>query len=251
MSYIVGIVLHVALFGTPGAGSATQQATADSVVAEVQKFYASVDQVTAQFRQTVTLATYNTTKNSDGKVYIQKPGKMRWDYLEKKGKDVQFKKSFISNGTVLYLVEHDNMQVTKKNLSQDLMPVTVSFLYGKGDLKSEFNAALDTSGTYGGKGDIVLKLTPKKPSAQYKYLTLVVDPKDGHVRESIIVDASNNVNDFKFYSPDFKSPIEDKYFQFNPASLKNYRVIDADQQQGSGAAPPPAPPPPASIAPKK
>jgi outer membrane lipoprotein carrier protein len=246
MSFIVGILVHVVLFGTP---AASEQLSADQVVAQVQKFYASVDQVSAQFRQTVTLAPpYNTTKNSDGKLYLQKPGKMRWDYLEKKGSSIQFKKSFISNGTVLYLVEHDNMQVTKKNVSQDLMPVTVSFLYGKGDLKNEFNAALDTSGTYGSKGDVVLKLTPKKPSAQYKYLTLVVDPKDGHVRESVIVDSSSNVNDFKFYSPDFKSPIEDKYFQFNPASVKNYRVIDADAQ-GSGASPPPAPA--GSAAPKK
>ncbi len=65
---------------------------------------------------------------------IAKPGKMRWDYREKRKDAVVVKKSFISNGQTLYDVEHDNKQVIKKNLSQDLMPVAVSFLYGKGDL---------------------------------------------------------------------------------------------------------------------
>src|SRR4051812_21513282 len=111
--------------------------TATEVVDRVQQFYAGIKQVTAQFRQSVTNNTFGSTKTSDGSVLIMKPGKMRWDYLEKKKdpKDpskeiVEVKKSFISNGSYLYVVEHDNKQVMKKTLQQDLMPVAVSFLYG-------------------------------------------------------------------------------------------------------------------------
>ena len=232
---------------------------ANDVVDQVQKFYANIKQVTAQFRQSVTYDTFGSTKTSDGQVYIQKPGKMRWDYLEKKKDKVVVKKSFISNGTNLYVVEHDNLQVVKKNLQQDLMPVAVSFLYGKGDLKAEFNAELDASGKYGGKDEIVLKLTPKKPSAQYKNLMLVVSPGDYHVTQSVIIDSSNNVNHFRFFAPDFEKPIKPSWFEFDEKSVKNYRIVDADQQgnapagSGSAIAPaPPAPPaPPAAPAPKK
>jgi outer membrane lipoprotein-sorting protein len=128
------------------------------------------------------------------------------------------------------------MQVVKKNLQQDLMPVAVSFLYGKGDLKTEFNAELDTTGKYGSKGDYVLKLTPKKPSAQYKNLYLVVNPSDYRVTQSIIIDSSNNTNHFRFFAPDFEKTIDAKWFDFNEKSVKNYRIVDADSQ-GSGAAP--------------
>jgi len=232
---------------------------ANDVVDQVQKFYANIKQVTAQFRQSVTYDTFGSTKTSDGQVYIQKPGKMRWDYLEKKKDKVVVKKSFISNGTNLYVVEHDNLQVVKKNLQQDLMPVAVSFLYGKGDLKAEFNAELDASGKYGGKDEIVLKLTPKKPSAQYKNLMLVVSPGDYHVTQSVIIDSSNNVNHFRFFAPDFEKPIKPSWFEFDEKSVKNYRIVDADQQgnapAGSGSAIEPAPPappaPPAAPAPKK
>jgi outer membrane lipoprotein carrier protein len=229
----------VPLAGAPGA---IDQTKPNVVLDQVQRFYASIKHVTAQFRQSVTNDMLGSTKSSDGTVWIMKPGKMRWDYLEKKKTKVEVTKSFISNGINLYVVEHDNMQVVKKNLQQDMMPVAVSFLYGKGDLKTEFNAELDTTGKYGGKGELVLKLTPKKPSAQYKNLFLVVSPTDYHVTQSVIVDSSNNVNHFRYYAPDFAKEIKDTWFEFDERSVKNYRVVDADSQ-GNRGAPAPAPPP--------
>jgi outer membrane lipoprotein-sorting protein len=233
----------VPLAGAPTAIDNTKPAV---VLDQVQKFYGGIKRVTSQFRQAVTNDMLGSTKTSDGTVWIMKPGKMRWDYLEKKKDKVEVTKSFISNGTNLYVVEHDNMQVVKKNLQQDMMPVAVSFLYGKGDLKSEFTPELDGSGKYGGKGELVLKLTPKKPSAQYKNLFLVVSPTDYHVTQSVIVDSSNNVNHFRFYSPDFEKEIKDTWFEFDERSVKSYKVVDADSQGNRGAAPAPAPAPPAA-----
>ncbi|HSS01131.1 MAG TPA: outer membrane lipoprotein carrier protein LolA [Kofleriaceae bacterium] len=245
--------------GAPAGGAAPTAApavpsNAVQVVERVQQFYAGIKQVSAQFRQSVTNETFGSTKTSDGAVWLMKPGKMRWDYFDKKAKDVEVKKSFISNGSYLYVVEHDNKQVVKKSLERDLMPVAVSFLYGKGDLKAEFNPEIDASGKYGEKGDIVLRLTPKQPSAQYKNLFLVVSPKDFHVSQSVIVDSSNNVNHFRFFAPDFNKAVKDSYFEFDPRSVKNYRVIDADAKDGAAAPPalPAVPPPPTpSAAPKK
>ena len=211
---------------------------ADEVVGKVQAFYAAVNHLTAKFRQEVTNATFGNKTISDGSLWIMKPGKMRWDYYSKARKgQVKVEKSFISNGSYLYVVEHQNKQVIKKNLQKDLTPVAISFLYGKGDLRADFTAALDTSGTYGGKGDVILKLTPKTPSAQYKNLYLVVDSKDYRVKQSIIIDSGNNVNHFRFFEPDFAKPVKNDWFVFDEKSVKNYRIVDADQQQKSGPTP--------------
>jgi outer membrane lipoprotein-sorting protein len=232
--------------------------SAPTVVNNVQNFYAGIKQgVTAQFRQTVTNKVFGNEKKNDGTVWLMKPGKMRWDYVEKKKGKTTVEKSFISNGKFLYVVEHGNKQVIKKNLQNDLMPVAVTFLHGTGNLNAEFNAAIDATGKYGQKGDIVLKLTPKKPSAQYKNLFLVVAPDNWRVKQSIIIDSSDNTNQFMFFAPDFDKPIKETIFEFDERSVKNYRVIDADQQaqqQGSGSAPAPAPTPtplPSPIAPAK
>ena len=220
------------LVATPTVGPV---ASANDVVDRVQAFYANIKQVTAPFRQAVTYVLDGSTKTSDGTMWMKKPGKMRWDYVEKKKTEVEVKKSFISNGTYLYVVEHDNKQVMKKNLKQDLMPIAVSFLYGKGDLRAEFNAELDATGKYGAKDDYVLKLTPKKPSAQYKTLVLVVSHDDFHVSQSVIIDSLDNVNQFRFFTPDFEKPLKDSSFEFDVRSVKNYRVIDIDQQPGVGS----------------
>jgi outer membrane lipoprotein carrier protein len=228
--------------------AATTPPTAASVVANVQSFYTKIKQVTAMFRQEVTNSGFKTSKASDGTVWLMKPGKMRWDYLDKKGDRVLVKKSFISNGKQLYIVEHDNKRVERKSLQQDLMPVAVSFLTGTGDLNKEFKPELDNTTSYGTKGDYVLKLTPKEPSAQYRALYLVADPKDFHVKESVVVDSSNNINHFRFFAPDFDKPIPDSWFEFDPSSVKNYSIVDLDQQQqqppqqGSGGATPSPPP---------
>jgi outer membrane lipoprotein-sorting protein len=232
----IGAVSPVAAPATTGTRVAAAP-SADEVVGKVQAFYATINHLTAKFRQEFTNATFGDKKVSDGSLWIMKPGKMRWDYYSKARKgEVKVEKSFISNGTYLYVVEHQNKQVIKKNLQKDLTPVAVSFLYGKGDLRSDFNAALDTSGTYGAKGDLVLKLTPKLPSAQYKTLFLVVDSNAFRVKDSIIVDSANNVNHFRFFEPDTVKAVQDTWFEFNEKSVKNYRMVDADQQQRSAPA---------------
>ena len=152
---------------------------------------------------------------------------------------VEVKKSFISNGTYLYVIEHDNKQVVKKNLQQDLMPVAVSFLYGRGSLKDEFNPEIDTKLKLGGAKDVVLKLTPKKPSAQYKNLYLVVNKDDFHVSQSQIVDASNNTNHISFYEPDAIKTEAPTIFEYNEkeATKAGYRIVDADQQPAGSNTP--------------
>ena len=219
------VLLVLALAATPALAAPE---TANDVVDQVQKFYTNINQATSDFQQTVHNAQFGTDKTSTGTVWLKKPGKMRWDYVEKKNNANRLKKAFISNGTTLFDVEPDNQQVIKKNLQNDVMPVAVTFLYGKGDLHKDFNAQLDPNSGYGQKGDLVLKLTPKEPSAQYKNLYLVVDPKDFHAKESVVVDSSNNVNHFTFKNTDFNKPIADSSFEFNERSVPNYQIIDAD-----------------------
>ena len=241
--------------GSGSGSSATAAAStteADAVVGKVQAFYAGVAQVTAKFDQSVENTTFGDTKTSHGKVLIQKPGKMRWDYYAEAAGKKTVKKSFISNGTYLYVVDYENKQVIKKDLRKNLLPTAITFLYGKGDLGADFTPALETGSKYGGKTDLVLRLVPKAPSAQYKTLHLVVDPSNYRVKESIIIDAAGNKNHFRFYEPNFDAPIEDKFFQFSEKSpaVKSFRVSDGDEEAApTGPTAPTAPAPKGPIPP--
>jgi outer membrane lipoprotein carrier protein len=251
--------LFAGLFATPVAAPVAQPPlqvvstrvatapTAADILAGVQKFYAGITGVTAKFRQEVTNATFGKSEKSDGQLFISKPGKMRWNYFAKqrKGKEQTLAKEFISDGIMLYVVDHENKQVIKKDLQKNLLPTAITFLYGKGDLANDFIPSLDTASGFGAvKGDQVLKLTPKQPTAQYKFLYLVVDPGSSRVKESIIVDAAGNTNHFRFYEPEFNAkidPVTTYAFSLRNPKVKNYRVVDGD-------APAPAPIKPAGAA---
>jgi hypothetical protein len=83
------------------------------------------------------------------------------------------------------------------SLQDQLLPVAVTFLYGQGNLGQTFDAS-GCATPYGGTGDECVDLKPKTPTNDYKKVSLVVDAADGHVKESIILDASDNLNHFVF-----------------------------------------------------
>ncbi len=186
--------------------------SAEQIVSKVQAFYESTPQLRAKFRQTVINKTFGPRPPSDGKLYIKKPtgnakiGKMRWEYYGQKSRnhDRKVVKSFLSDGKTLWAVFHEDKHYYVKTIESDLLPVAVTFLSGKGDLNKEFTAELDTSGKYGDKGDLVVKLTPRQPSAQYKYLWLVVDPTDYRVKQSVVLNSQDDENAFRFYEPDLR-----------------------------------------------
>jgi outer membrane lipoprotein carrier protein len=203
--------------------------SADELVKKVQSYYAATQKLRADFRQEYTNATFGRSSTSDGLLRIAKPGKMRWDY------DTPEKKYFIADGTTLWVYEPASKQAFQQSLKDQILPVAVTFLYGKGDLATEFNAVLDP-GKYGGKDDLCIKLTPKKPEAQYKNLWLVVDPADFHVRESIILEANDNVNHFTFNNIKLNGQannVEDKSFKFAPPP--GVKVVKPEQAGGGPA----------------
>lgn len=231
------VVAFVALASSHSAHAAPK--TAPQVLADVKKTYSTVTDLSASFEQTVVNATFGVTKTTDGQVWLRRPAKMRWDYNAppRKGTPRTTAKHFVSDGTMLYMIDRENQQLIKKKLDENMLPVAVTFLYGQGDVTKDFRAVLDTSKKYGKRGDYVLKLTPKTRSVQYKTLYFVVDPATSQVRESIIIDAADNANHFTFTNINTAPTMKDYYFvvdEKDPAFAR-YQFVDATQ-------PPPATP---------
>ena len=67
----------------------------------------------------------------------------------------------------------------------------------------------------GGPNDLVLKLTPIKPTAQYAYLLLAVRPTDYMVVESMVV-SKHSRNHFIFSKIHTNTKMSKKRFRFRP-----------------------------------
>ena len=202
--------------------------SAAELVTKVQSFYQSTGKFTAKFRQNYTNKAGFNTEPKDGRIYVKKPGKMRWDY---KGKSSPVRASYLTDGTNAWMVEYDNKQFGRQALTENTAPVAITFLSGKGDLAREFNAFIEPNSKYS-KTDHVLKLIPKKVSAQYKELYLVVDPVNFRVKQSIVIEGNGNVNHFMFFEPDFSKELPDGWFWVNESELKKqgFRVLSKKAQ---------------------
>ncbi len=209
--------------------------SAAEVVGKVQDFYVQTKSFTASFQQTVTNQTFNKIKPkvSKGKVYILKPGKMRWDYLNesyKSAPDPKVSKSFISDSKHLWAVMHKNKQYYKEDLEGSTLPVALSFLMGTGDLNKDFNVELDTPGKYGSKEDLLLLLTPKTPSARYKKLWLVVDRADYSVKQSVVLNSKGDTNSIRFSGVKTNDgKLKAGHFIFNAKAHKDFKLIKAPE----------------------
>jgi outer membrane lipoprotein carrier protein len=77
----------------------------DSIVARIQEKYEKVSTLSARFVQETYIKTLDKREFAEGKVYFQKPGKMRWDYTAPAGDVV------VSDGLTLWVYESELAQV--------------------------------------------------------------------------------------------------------------------------------------------
>ena len=193
-----------------------QEATegADDVARKMQSFYDKTADFQASFKQVYTDQAAGESKTSIGKVYIKKPGMMRWDYYQVgEDKKPALHKSMIADGKAFWIYELEFQQVFKECLSNSKLPTSVSFLMGEGDLLESFDATLTDGST---DKRPVLKLVPKKPTSKYKELRFVLDGGTYQVLKTTIYDPYGNTNEIVFSKVKFNGNLDAKKFQFTP-----------------------------------
>src|SRR4029079_11712930 len=92
-------------------------AEADKIVKGVQEFYKTTEHLTAKFRQNVVNKTFGLPSMNDGKVYLKKPGKMRWDYFSKRNK-TEVTRSQMSDGKTIWAVDKNGKWYYRQSLDK-------------------------------------------------------------------------------------------------------------------------------------
>jgi outer membrane lipoprotein-sorting protein len=218
-------------FVTIFAATAHAAPSADEVVAKMQGYYKKASHLRGEFRQEH-IYDVGTKRAEHGTLELARPGKFRFDYAKSVGAGV--KKSVRSDGTHLWVVNHDNLEIDTKDISHDTTPAAVAVLTGA-DPTKDFTATLATKSGFGDDKATVVELDPKKPSAAYAKIYLVVDPTDGHVIESAVIDSSKNVDHIYFDKLDTRTAVKDSDFIADVESkeLKKYKLVDLDKQQAA------------------
>ena len=180
-----------------------------SLADTLQRKYATIRDFSADFTHTYEGGVLRRKTTERGKVYVKKPGMMRWEYVSPE------EKLFVSDGVKIYSYLPADRQVFIGTVpAGDQATTPVLFLVGKGHLTRDFivsEADLPdlAPNTY------ALELIPRRREPEYEVLTLVVDRKTLQLRRLSAVDHQGGTSTFHFSNLQENIQLSDKLFRFS------------------------------------
>ncbi|MFA7406115.1 MAG: outer membrane lipoprotein carrier protein LolA [Pelobacteraceae bacterium] len=153
--------------------AASTPATLNEVVSALEKGYAGLQDVQADFSQKTTLSAINREQKGSGEVLLKRPASatamFRFNYAKPK-------QQIISNGKQVWFYTPENKQVLVNSVAAMFAggnSIALSYLTGLGHVSRDFDIAFATEHQDKG-GNYQLVLTPKKPSPVLAKLQLTV-----------------------------------------------------------------------------
>lgn len=169
------------------------------VVKRLQARYEKTKDLQADFTQKTLIEGFERPITSSGKVYIKKPGRLRWNYLDPSTEDIYVQGDEVK----VYVPEHKQVLVGKlTQMAASKAPLEL--LQGAAKLEESFDVE-PTPGKGRGVGGIrLLTLLPKsrENEAQRGIQKIVVEvfPKTYFIRTVSLYEVSGNVSTFEFAS---------------------------------------------------
>jgi outer membrane lipoprotein carrier protein len=201
-------VLFLALLlGPPAPGRAVPPGDAVAEARRVEAALNGVRGLVARFTQTVESPGLPRPQVERGTVYILRPGRMRWEYDEPRGKLA------VADGrrSWLYLPEERRALVAPLRSIEAGRGVPI-LMRGRIDLTGDFDVGWAPPSE---DGERPLMLTPRSPSAEYRFLILQPGP-DHLVRVLTAVDPLGARVTYRFSLLKQVEDLDEALFRFVP-----------------------------------
>ena len=139
----------------------------------------SVEGFSADFDQESTLKAMDITDTASGRLYVKRPGMMRWEY------DRPDRQIIVSDGVSLWIYRPDDNQVFKGRAPAFFGGGQgASFLADIGLMRRQFDIRLESDPE---EGDYLLRLHPHRPTEGLKEIFLRIDRNSYDLVEIITV----------------------------------------------------------------
>jgi outer membrane lipoprotein carrier protein len=182
------------------------------VIRKLQARYEQTRDLQAEFKQSTKIEGFGTPISSSGRMYIKKPGRLRWDYLEPNVEEIYVNQ----NDVMMYVPEHKQVLIGKlTQMAASQAPLQL--LQGAAKLEEQFDVELTPEGR--GEGGLpLLTLLPKQTAHESvrTVLKIVVEvqPKIYFIKRLSIHEVSGNVSTFQFINLKPNSGLKKEMFEF-------------------------------------
>ncbi len=186
------------------AGHAADTPGAQPEVAKVERYLANLSTWSADFEQTIDDESGKTLRSASGHLYLQRPGKFRWDYQKPAVQLV------LADGKKLWFYDQDLQQANVRDMDATLANTPATLLSGSADLGSQFTiTALPAA-----EGLEWFQLVPKRPGSDFQAVRIGF--AKGELVRMLLADKLNQVTSLKFSVARRNVAIPADLFSFTP-----------------------------------
>lgn len=197
------IVLVLLLFATSGIVFAEDKKLSAGEV-YLEKFLAKTLTLEANFQQTLRTHKGEVLQQTEGKFYLNRPGKFRWNYK------TPYEQVIVSDGERIWIYDVDLEQVTVQTQSAGLPSSPMALLQDSAKLYQSFNVSpLDEH-----DGVYRLKLESKTSESDFTEIIVGVDAKG--LRFMQLHDQFEQVTDIVFSDIKTNTNLAKEIFEFIP-----------------------------------
>jgi outer membrane lipoprotein carrier protein len=190
---------ETSLSATPA--SATPAASA---AAEVEKYLSGLASWSADFEQTIDDGHGNVLRSAAGRLYLQRPGKFRWDYSEPSEQLV------LADGKQIWFYDKDLAQANVRDMDASLASTPASLLSGSASVSTQF----DITAVPRSEGLQWFQLIPKHADTDFQLVRIGFDK--GELRSMFLADKLNQITQLTFSNSKRNLPLAPDLFSFVP-----------------------------------
>ncbi len=198
------LALPVAVVATFAIARASHAAQDDGSAQSLERYLRGLASLQADFHQVSTVAGGDAAQQASGRLYLQKPGRFRWDYREPN------EQLIVSDGVNLWLYDQELEQVTVKPIDESLATTPALLLAGKSSVSESF--AISSMGSRDGIDWILL--TPKRADTDFTEFRLGF--AGGELRAMELKDKLQQTTRIEFSDVKRNARLAGDLFQFTP-----------------------------------
>ncbi len=157
-----------------------------SPTTEVDRYLAGLATWSADFKQTIDDGHGKIMRAAAGRLYLQRPGRFRWDYTEPSPQLV------LADGKQIWFYDQDLAQANVRDMDATLASTPASLLSGGGSVATQFNVtAMPAAG-----GLVWYQLIPKNADTDFQLVRIGFNK--GELASMFLADKLNQITQLTF-----------------------------------------------------
>ena len=175
-----------------------------SPTSDVEKYLNGLATWSADFKQTIDDGNGKVVRSAAGKLYLQKPGRFRWDYSEPS------EQLILADGKQIWFYDKDLQQANVRDMDASLANTPAVLLSGGGSVSSQF----DVTAVPPSDGLEWYQLVPKNRESDFQLVRIGF--RKGELASMFLADKLNQVTQLTFTNSKRNAKFAPDLFTFVP-----------------------------------